>query len=137
MQCNRDKCSVRLNGAPTNRIIIDMDCEALEMTNETRCDYLFVSEGDDMTWVVPIELKGGGAGSIIRVANQLRGGAQLAAELLPESLAIQLIPVLAHKKAIHRVDLKKLRKEKIKLRHYVGMIKVVKCGTPLVRALGS
>ena len=134
-QCNRDQCSVRLNGTPTNRLIIDMDCEALEMTTETRCDYLFVSEDDDTTWVAPIELKGGKAGSVSRVANQLRRGTTLAAELLPESLAIQFVPVLAHKKSIHKVDLKKLRKEKIRLRNNVGMIRIVKCGTPLVKAL--
>ena len=134
-QCNRDQCSVRLNGTPPNRVIVDMDCAALGLNNETRCDYLFVSEEDKTTWVAPIELKGGKVGSVTRVANQLRGGAELAAKLLPPGLAIQFVPVLAHKRSIHRVDLKKLRKEKIRLRGSVQMIEIVRCGDPLIKAL--
>ena len=134
-QCDKDQCSVRLNGAPPNRLIVDMDCEALGLTNKTRCDYLFLSEGDKTTSVAPIELKGGKVGSITRVANQLRGGAKLAAKLLPPGLAIRFVPVLAHKRSIHRVDLKKLRKEKIKLRGIVQMIETVRCGDPLTKAL--
>ena len=134
-QCSRDKCSVRLKGAPPNRLIVDMDCEALGLTNKTRCDYLFVSEGDKTTWVAPIELKGGKVGSVTRVANQLRGGAKLAAELLPPGLAFRFVPILAHKKPIHRLDLKQLRREKIKLRGSVRMIETVRCGDPLIKAL--
>ena len=99
-----------MDGTPLNRLIIDMDCEALGLNNETRCDYLFVSEEDKTTWVAPIELKGGKVGSVTRVANQLRGGTELAAVLLPPSLAFQFAPVLAHKKPIHRLDLKQLRR---------------------------
>ena len=134
-QCNKDKCSVRLKGAPPNRLIVDMDCEALGLTNKTRCDYLFVSEGDKTTWVAPIELKGGKVGSITRVANQLRGGAELAAKLLPPGLEIEFVPVLAHKRSIHKVDRKKLRKEKIGLRGSVQKIKTVRCGDQLIKAL--
>ena len=135
-RCNRDQCSVRLEGTPPNRLIVDVDCEALGLSDETRCDYLFVSEEDKTTCVAPIELKGGKVGSVTRVANQLRGGAKLAARILPRSLAIQLVPVLAHSRSIHRVDLKKLRRERIHLRDAVGMIRIVKCGTLLVEALG-
>ena len=134
-RCDRDQCKVRMDGTPLNRLIIDMDCEALGLNNETRCDYLFVGEEDKTTWVAPIELKGGKVGSVTRVANQLRGGAELAAELLPPSLACRFAPVLAHKKPIHRLDLKQLRREKIRLRGIVRMIEIVKCGDPLVTAL--
>ena len=134
-RCDRDRCKVRLDGTPPNRVIVDMDCEALGLNNETRCDYLFVGEGDETTWVAPIELKGGKVGSVTRVANQLRGGAELAANLLPPGLSFRFIPVLAHKKPIHRLDLKQLRREKIRLRGSVRMIETVKCGDPLVKVL--
>ena len=134
-RCDRDQCKVNLNGTPLNRVIIDMDCEALGLINETRCDYLFVSEEDKTTWVAPIELKGGKVGSVTRVANQLRGGAELAAELLPPGIAFRFVPVLAHKKPIHRLDRKQLRREKIRLRGIVRMIETVRCGDLLVKAL--
>ena len=134
-QCNRDQCSVRLDGTPPKRLIVDMDCEALGLNNETRCDYLFVSEEDKTIWVAPIELKGGWIGSVTRVANQLRGGAGLATKLLPPGLAFRFVPILAHKKSIHRLDLKRLRREKIQLRGRVRMIETVRCGDPLIKAL--
>ena len=134
-RCNRDRCRVRLDGTPPNRLIVDMDCEALGINNETRCDYLFVGEESRTTWVAPIELKGGEVGSVTRVANQLRGGAKLAEKLLPPGLTFRFVPVLAHKKPIHRVDLKQLRREKIQLRGSVRMIETVKCGDLLTKVL--
>ena len=134
-QCNRDRCKVRLDGTPSNRLIVDMDCEALGLTNKKRCDYLFISEEGTTTWVAPIELKGGKVGSVTRVVNQLRGGAKLAAKLLPKGLAFQFIPVLAHEKPIHRLDYKKLRREKINFRGIEGSIETVNCGDPLVKVL--
>ena len=92
-RCDRDQCKVSLNGTPLNRLIIDMDCEALGRINETRCDYLFVGEEDMTTWIAPIELKGGKVGSVTRVANQLRGGAELAAELLVPGIGFRFVPV--------------------------------------------
>ena len=135
VRCDRDRCKVRLDGTPPNRLIVDMDCEALGLSNETRCDYLFVGEEHKMTWVVPIELKGGKIGSVTRVANQLRGGAELAMSLLPSDLAFRFVPILAHKKPIHRLDLKRLRREKIELHGSVRMVETVKCGNRLIEAL--
>ena len=133
--CNRDRCKVSLHGTPHNRLIVDMDCKALGIDNQTRCDYLFVSEQNRTTWVAPIELKGGKVGSVTRVANQLRGGTVLAAKLLPPSLAFRFVPVLAHKKPIHRRDLKKLRREKIMLRGSLRGIETVRCGDNLNKVL--
>ena len=134
-RCDRDQCKVRLDGTPPNRLIIDMDCKALGLGNETRCDYLFVSEEDKTSWVAPIELKGGGVDSVTHLANQLRGGAELATKLLPPSLAFRFVPILAHKKSIHKIDLKKLRRERIQLRGIERMIETVRCGDQLIKAL--
>ncbi len=135
MKCNKDGCKVDLRGTPTNRLIIDMDCKALGMTNETRCDYLFVGEENKITWVVPIELKGGGVSSVTHVAKQLNGGAKLAEKLLLSGLKFQFVPVLAHGRPIHRSLRSQLRKEKIKLRGMEQKIKTIKCGDQLDKAL--
>ena len=58
--CERDGCSVDLVGCSARRAIVDMDCLVLPIPEgQRRCDYIFVGEEDDTTWVVPIELKSG------------------------------------------------------------------------------
>ena len=110
-----------------------MDCKALDLENETRCDFLFVSEENGTTWVVPIEFKGGDIGKPKHVANQLRSGAKLAAKLLPKGIQLRFNPVLVYQKTIHRLALKKLRKERVHLRGSNRMIEIIKCGERLVK----
>jgi len=137
MKCNKDGCNVSLDGTPTNRLIIDMDCKALGMTNETRCDYLFVGEENKTTWIVPIELKGGGVGSVTRVAEQLDGGTKLAEKLLPSGLRFQFVPVLAYKRQMHKNDRLRLREKRVQLRGNVRMIKTIRCGDRLPIGQGT
>ena len=62
--CERHGCSVDLGGCSKRRAIVDMDCLAVPLAKgQPRCDYIFVGEQDDTTWVVPIELKSGGIGA--------------------------------------------------------------------------
>ena len=113
-RCRRENCSVSLAGAPT--------------------EHLFVGEEAETARVVPIELKSGGFRAA-DVAEQLRGGAALAASWLPEDSAFSFVPVLAHGKRIHKRELKKLRSEKIRLRGQARQIVPIHCGQPLRGAL--
>ena len=116
VRCDKDGCRVDLAGAPPVRVIVDMDCGALPIPdNWKRCDYLFVGEERNVTWVAPIELKSGRL-SADTVLEQLEGGALAADAWLPEGVSFELAPVLAHGKKIHRNDLKVLRSRKIQLR---------------------
>ena len=77
-----------------------MDCLALPIPQGREgCDYIFVGEEDDTTWVVPIELKSGGIGNVNHVLRQLEGGAMTADAWLPEGGEFELLPVVAHGKA--------------------------------------
>ena len=135
--CNKDKCRVNLAEAPPVRVIVDMDCNALSIPNDwKRCDYLFVGEDHDATWVAPIELKSGRL-SVSAVLGQLEGGARMANRWLPQGATIQFAPVLAHGKTIHRNDLKALRDKKLQLRGQRKGITVIKCGDRLTKALGT
>ena len=136
-RCNRDGCKIHLNGVPASRVIIDMDCGKLGIDSEKRCDYLFVGEEGAVTWIAPIELKGGKVGSVTKVADQIRGGVKLADRLLPTGRKFRLVPVLAHEKPIHRHDRRQLRREKVSLRGSRKLIKIVRCGDQLVKALNS
>ena len=135
--CNKDKCRVDLAGAPQVRVIVDMDCNALSIPNNwKRCDYLFVGEERNETWVAPIELKSGRL-SVSAVVEQLEGGARMANRWLPQGATIQFAPVLAHGKTIHRTDLNTLRSKKLQLRGQRKGIAVIKCGDRLTKALGA
>lgn len=135
--CNKDKCRIDLAGTPQIRVIVDMDCNDLPIpAAEKRCDYLFVGEDHNATWIAPIELKSGRL-SVSAVVKQLKGGTQMANSWLPQGVSFQFTPVLAHGKTIHRNDLKTLRARKLQLRGQRKGIAVIKCGDQLTKALGK
>ena len=135
--CDKDKCRVDLAAAPPVRVIVDMDCNTLPIpAAEKRCDYLFVGEDHNETWVAPIELKSGRF-SVSAVLEQLEGGTRMANMWLPQGVTLQFAPVLAHGKKIHRNDLKALRAKKLQLRGQRKGIAVIKCGDQLTKALGT
>lgn len=137
-RCNKDGCRVGLQGAPRERIIIDMDCAALQIPNsQKKCDYLFVGEENNATWVVPIELKGGKIGSVREALRQLEEGIRMADGWLPQGISFQLVPVLAHGRKIHRNDLKVLRSGKMQLRGQRKGVVLIRCGDPLTKALAE
>ena len=118
-------------------VLVDMDCNALSIPEDwKRCDYLFVGEERNATWVAPIELKSGRL-SVSQVLEQLEGGARMADRWLPQGVSFQLAPVLAHGKTIHRNDLKALRDKKLQLRGQRKGIAVIKCGEQLTKALDA
>ena len=134
-RCNKDGCRVSLNGVPRKRIIIDMDCEALQiLDDQKRCDYLFVGEETNTTWVVPIELKSGGLRAR-EVLEQLEEGVKMADMWLPQGTSFQLVPVLAHGRGIHKRDREVLRSGKMQLRGQRKGITIIRCGSPLKNAL--
>lgn len=140
---DKDKCKVHLEGAPSERVIVDMDCKELKLPSEQkRCDYLFFGGECGVIIVAPIELKGGKVESLSAVVEQLEGGAKLASELLPRNLprdiSIRFTPILVRKRNKKFSKLKKrrdithsplivFRKKKIRIEH-------IHCGDSLTNA---
>ena len=134
-RCNKKNCSVSMQKAPTRRVVVDLDCDDLQIPgNQKRCDYLFVGEENNTTWVVPIELKSGGL-KAQDVVDQIQAGAGLADAWLPQEGSFQFVPVLAHGKGIHSKDLQILRDRKIKLRGQKKQTVLVRCGRALKEVL--
>ena len=134
-RCNKDGCQIDLKGAPRTRLLVDMDCAALEIPNQQkRCDYFFVGEDRSATWVAPIELKSGRF-KATEVLDQLEGGVRAFEPWLPQGISFQLVPVLAHGKAIHRIELNKLRSRKVQLRGQKKLTVLIKCGEALTTKL--
>lgn len=135
VRCDRDRCQVDLKGAPSVRLLIDMDCDALKIPRQQkRCDYLFIGEEGTTTWIVPIELKSGRL-KASEVLDQLKGGVGAVEPLLPQGILFQLVPVLAHRKPIHRIERNKLRSGEIQLRGQPKQIEFIKCGEALKQKL--
>lgn len=133
-RCHKEGCRVDLEGAPSDRIIVDMDCDALQFSQaQKRCDYLFVGEEHTATCVAPIELKSGrvDAGAVL---EQLEGGAGMAETWLPQGASFRFVPILAHGKKIHPNDQKRLSRP-LTLRGQRRKVERIKCGEALVKAL--
>ncbi len=136
-QCSRDKCKVRLDNVPFNRLIIDMDCKALGIDNETRCDFLFVGKENNVTWIALIELKSGGIDKVAHLAAQLLAGAKLITRLLPSGISpnatLQFVPVLVRgkKSSMRKNDKCLLYRKKIQILGVNHKIKTIRSGEQL------
>lgn len=134
-KCDRDRCSLSLHGAPDARVIIDMDCKELGLTDVTRCDFLFVGDGTSGVCIVPIEFKGG-ALSGSHVVDQLQKGTEHVSNLLPHTSEFRFMPILAYGKGLHREETKRLRRT-IRFRGKRARATLIRCGGAIGKALGS
>lgn len=131
-------CAVSLKNAPKTRAIIDFDKPGSPLgPDESRCDYLFVAEGDGGPgWVAPLEVKKGSlkAGEVLR---QLRAGASAAEKLVPRGAPVAFRPVAVSgstpKAEWHRL---KDRSAKVRFHNCAEAVRVLSCGEPLMKALG-
>ena len=131
----KEGCAVSLKGIAKTRVVVDLDCDALDLPPEgKRCDYLIAGEESDAAWVAAVELKGGAfkAGPVV---EQLQGGADAADQWLPAGSGFQFVPVLAHRKGVHKKDQKTLRSRKIRLRGQERQAVLIRCGQELGMAL--
>ena len=129
-------CSASLKDAPEKRLIVDCDCPSLFEPDETHCDYLFFADvPGQQSWVAPIELKRGGVKSS-EVIKQLRAGARVADEIVPENAKVRFLPVLASGELgkRQRLELRKSR-NKIRFRNTSAFVIRIRCGDPLMKHL--
>ena len=137
-------CTVSLRGAPGQRLIVDFDKPGSMLeTNQTRCDYLVVANGEGSSgWIAPLELKKGSlqAGKVVR---QLRAGAAIAEQIFSQQQHVRQENVKFRPTAafgsIHKAQRNKLkhRSNKVRFHSHIEAIRLIKCGDMLTRALGS
>ncbi len=132
--CRKHGCSVSMKGAPTNRVVVDMDCDPIKnSSNGKQCDYLFFGKENNVSWVAPIELKRGDVNAD-KAVKQLQRGSDTADKWLPSGSSFRFVPVVAHA-GIHKRDETILRKKPIKLRGQVRRAILIRCGNTLREAL--
>ena len=96
-ECQKDCCSVSLQDAPQQRLIIDFDKPGSPLgRNRRRCDYLLVAkEPREKGWVVLLEFKSSREVNITKVLEQLQAGARATEKIVPAVMSIRFRPVLA------------------------------------------
>ena len=134
-RCSRDGCSVSLERAPSPHLVVDMDCEALGLTNETHCDYLFVSHAHRRVCVVPIEFKRGSL-SATHLVGQLQAGANYANQWLPHIAGFEFVPILAHK-GLRSAENRRLRKARVTFRKRKVSPELIRCGAQIAARLSA
>lgn len=131
---SKDGCQIALTGIDANRVIVDMDCNDLDVAkDQSRCDYLFIGEGN---WVVPMELKRGNI-QADEVTKQLRAGAAFAERIVPPETDISFRPVVAYGGKLHRSQSEALKRKgaKIRFRKKMYEVKLIRCKAPLAPVL--
>lgn len=118
-----------LRQAPSPRVVVDLDHPSLGITEETRCDYLLVTEAHSKVHVVPIEMKRGSL-SATHVSEQLQAGANYAQTWLPHLAEFVFLPVLAHN-GLPKAERNRLRGRRVKFRSRSARITAIRCGAPL------
>lgn len=138
--CSGDGCRVYLTDVPSDRVIVNLECEFEQRKIGTkRCDYvLFCGDASQRNLaVVLIELKSG-TFKTSTVAGQLQSGADFVTELfgkLPKemeaalrTLEVTCVPALFHGKRIDRFELRELERAKVRFLNRNAAIKRRKCG---------
>ena len=131
-ECEKQGCQVGLAGLSRPFHLIDMD-HPKSPARGSRCDYLVVGvEGSNDLYVVALELKTA-AFRAEPVSNQLAGGAKAAERIVPKARC-RFVPVVAHE-GVHRREINRLAKHRVRYRGQPCTIRLMKCGEYLADAL--
>ena len=152
-----NECEVRVTPTQNNIIVNLNDGKLLDKlsrsSSEKRADFIFANdaEGKERPWdesrVAVIELKGGKSSlSINPIVEQIKAGAQMAEQLIPDTYKVVFRPILvytqtedenagANNKRIHPGDRKRLKEQPITFHDKKERIKTLRSGEHLSKAL--
>lgn len=134
---NKQGCRVPLENAPSPFVVIDLDKKGSPLARQdSRCDYLFISENQDGSCIFsPLELKKGAldAGKVVK---QLQAGAGLLENHPTFSENAKLVPVAVSGKST-KAQLSRFAKSNYQVRFKGRFVKIshMKCGQNLADAL--
>ena len=137
--CRDGRCSLSLEDVPKPSILINLEHEAAPVrANQTHCDYLFVGGSDEKEgpWVAPVELTASAA-RVSKFLPQLRAGAEIADKLLPQNVQVRFRPVAVYGGELKRIERTAFlkRANQVVFRRKPVLIKLVRCSSPLTKAL--
>ena len=136
--CRDGRCTLLLDEAPAPFALISLEHAASPVErNEPRSDYLFVGGNrGNGAWVAPIELTASSA-RVSKFLPQLRAGAEIASRLIPRNIPVRFRPVAAYGGELRRIEVRNFlkRSNQVVFRNVPTPIKLVRCGSPLNKAL--
>lgn len=137
-QIKEKGCELTKDGAP-NHVVVNLNHPEL-MEPGSVGDFIFASDASenrapwDKSWIVALELTSGSKSST-KVKNQLNAATRVVERLTDDSMVFKFRPVFAFGSKMHKFDKEQLKQEKIKFREKSIGIKLVRCGSPLSKAL--
>ena len=139
--CRDGRCSLTMSNAPEPSLLISLEHPAAPIDpNRPHCDYLFVggTNRSGGPWVAPIELTASAA-RVSKFLPQLRAGAQIADRLLPASVSVRFRPIAAYGGELRRIERDNFLKpaNHVRFRGKTTPVKLVRCGSPLTKALSG
>ena len=136
---SKSGCTIYLTGTPNKKIVIDFDSQYSPIdVNTTRCDYLYSDEENQLSHVVPLELKKGDIDSVTDVKNQLQAGAFFCQTLISAETIVRFVPVLASGSMNkHKRNEFRQRKNRIKFHQKSVPVSLMSCGGDLIDTLRS
>lgn len=131
-------CTVSLSGAPTARLIVDLDKPGAPLGQaDVRCDYIFVAEDSvGSHWVVPLELTKQPVDAS-KFISQLQAGASAAERLVPRSAVERFRPIAVYGGGSPKAERLKLQRGHNRVRFH-GMrelIRLIRCGAKMADQL--
>ena len=137
--CRDGSCSLSLEDVPEPSVLISLEHEAAPVkAKQAHCDYLFVGGSDEKggPWVAPVELTASAA-RVSKFLPQLSEGAKIADKLLPQNVQVRFRPVAAYGGEFIRAERTRFLKpaNHVAFRKKKVPIKLVRCGSPLTKAL--
>lgn len=137
-QIKEKGCELTKDGVP-NHVVVNLNHPELLGTGSVG-DFIFASDESgtqtpwNKSWVVALELTGGSKSST-KVKNQLNAATRVVERLTDDSIVFKFRPVFAFGSKMHKFDKEQLKREKIQFRGKSYGIKLVRCGSPLSKAL--
>ena len=140
-RCRDGRCGLSMENAPAPRVLVYLENSAAPVDpTRPHCDYLFIggSDSGNGPWVAPIELTASAA-RVSKFLPQLRAGAEIADRLIPSGAKVMFRPIAAYGGELRRIERDNFLKSAnhVRFRGKTTPVKLVRCGSPLNKALSS
>lgn len=134
-RCNKDQCSLLLDGLHRDsRVIMDCD-EYAPVAEQRRCDYV-VFYDDGRVHTAPVEFKSRNV-KAQAVFEQLQAGADIAVTLTLAGEVHDCLPVLLHRGGIRGPERRRIDKLHVRFRGQECPVYVARCGSQLTSVVRS
>ena len=139
--CSESRCSLSMKNAPEPSVLLSLEHDASPAdAARPHCDFLFVGGCDYERgeWVAPVELTTSAA-RVSKFLTQRRAGAEIANDLIPRNLQVRFRPIAVYGGELRRIERDNFlkRANRVVFRNKPTPVKLVRCGSPLTKALSG